>query len=84
MYIATTFMGLDVFEKELDTLKTAEEQHLSGTQIGEELKEELERLGSNGEESYIYRTSKYDFHFSMTEENGGLMLSIHYTGYTES
>jgi hypothetical protein len=84
MYLVTGFTGLDVFEKDLDHLKSEEEQHLSGNQVAEELKEELERLGGEGEETYIYRISKFEFHFSMSEESGGLTLSIHYTGYTES
>ena len=82
MFVATTFKGIDVFANDLETLKTADEQHLNGEQIAEELQEELEALANDGEETYTYQTEKYEFHFSMTQDSG-IILNIHYDGYTE-
>ena len=82
MFIAVTCNQMEAFATDLDTLKAKEEEHLNSAQIVEELTEKLAELGESGEESYIYKTQKCDFHFIM-EENDGLSLSIRYTGYTE-
>jgi|GEM_PF-5122148 len=82
MFLAICFTGMDIFEKDLDDLKTEEEQQLNSSHIAEDLREELERLGSDGEESYIYRTSKYEFHFTMVSQED-ISLSIRYAGYSE-
>ena len=82
MFIATNFTGLDTFTKDLEYLKTDDEQHVNASQVADELWEELERLGSNGEETHIYRTSNYEFHFIIAQQ-GEFTCSIHYTGYTK-
>jgi hypothetical protein len=82
MFIATTYSGFDDFTNDLEEFRTAEEQHLNGNQIAEELKEELDRLGNDGEESHVYRSEQCEFHFTM-EDNDGLTLSIRYAGYTK-
>jgi hypothetical protein len=83
MFIATTYTGIDTFANDLEERKTSEEQHLHGEQIAEELKEELDRLGNDGEESHVYRTEKCEFHFTI-DGSDGLTLNIHYTGYNEA
>ena len=82
MFLTISYVGMDTFEKDLEDLKTADEQHLNASQVAEELREELERLGSDGEESHVYRTAQQEFHFTMTAQ-GDISLSIHYAGYTE-
>lgn len=82
MFIAVTFRGIDTFVDDLETYKTVDEQHLNGEQIAEELREELEELANIGEESYTYRLEKCEFHFSMLQDSG-VVLNIHYDGYTE-
>ena len=82
MWVAISFSGMDVFEKDLENLKPEDEQHLNASQIAEELREELERLGYANEESHVYRTSTHEFHFRILASYD-FTLTIKYTGYTE-
>ena len=83
MFIAITHRGFDTFANDLEERKTNEEQHLNGEQIAEELRELLDRLGNDGEESYVYRSEKCEFHFTI-DGSDGLTLNLCYTGYTEA
>ena len=82
MFISTSFTGMDIFANDLENAKTEDDQHLVVSQIVEELRDELERWGNDGEESYVYEAAHHEFHFTLTAQDG-LTLSIHYTGYTE-